>query len=136
MAKFWYDPDLVYEQIYEVSKDSADEVLKLVGKRLRRRAVHPYATGELASSYYLEVESLTSEGVTQVIRSDSPYANAIENGAWTGGRGPHISGSGNIIGGRDAEGRGTYTGKGRGEVESAVKSFGGRMTKRLKSAAL
>jgi len=118
MAKIWQDPSRVYERVYRVSKESADGTVALVQKKLATRSAHPYATGSLASTYRIEVEEVSPDGVRQTIRSDSPYASAIENGAWVGGRGPHISSSS----------------KGRKEVRDTVRrDFGRRLTKGLRT---
>lgn len=119
MAKVWQNPNLVYFRAHDAARESAQDLLTLVQKKLKNKRNHPYATGELADSYRIDVEEVSPDGVTQYIRSDKEYASAIENGAWVGGRGPHISGSG----------------KGRDEVRSATqRNYGRYMTKRLKSA--
>lgn len=118
MAKVWQDPGIVYERSYAAAHGAADDLLALVQKKLKNRSVHRYATGHLASTYRIDTEEVSPDGVVQYIRSDERYARAIEEGAWVGGRGPHISGSG----------------KGRDEVRAATqRNFGRYMTKRLKS---
>lgn len=130
MAKIWHAPSRVYDNIYHVAKDSADDVLGLVQKKLKKRSVHPYATGALAASYRIEVESVSPDGVSQYIRSDSIYASVIEEGAWSGGsKGPHVSRRGNKLPG------GGYNAKARYEVRNAVeRQFGRYMTKKLKAS--
>jgi hypothetical protein len=134
MAKIWHHPDRVYDRVHRVSKDSADETLGLVQRKLKKRSVHPYATGALAASYHLETESVTPDGVEMLIASDSVYAKAIEEGSWGEGRGPHISGSGNVLGRDAGSGKRIYSGKGRYEVrDTARRDWGRRMSKKLRA---
>ena len=116
MVKIWTDPQRVYDRVIHVSEQSADETLELVQKKLRKL---PLATGELASTYEIERRDTSSDRVSLWLVSHSPYAGAIERGAWLRGRrGPHISGSG----------------KGRHILrDTAQRDFGRRVTKGLRA---
>lgn len=86
------DARKVYDGILDVSEQSAEEMLALVQRKLRKL---PLATGKLAASYRLEMREVSPEWIRMSVVSDAPHAAVIERGGWIkGGPGPHVSGSG------------------------------------------
>lgn len=108
--RFQSDSAKLFERIESATHEAGDDILKYVQQRTPRQS------GRLAGSYQLvEVSSVPGHTIL-AIKSDLPYAQPIERGAWVSGRGPHISGSG----------------KGRHTLRNAGRTFGRRMSSRLK----
>lgn len=109
--KFSARPEVLLQHIDMTTREVAEDILGRV------RATTPRHTGHLADSYHVvEVES-GSGHIVLGITSDVEYAAAIERGAWLRGRrGPHISGSG----------------KGRHTLRNMGRTFGRRMSAKLK----
>ena len=83
--------DASVARMHEALETAQDEAAEATLEDIRRAL--PRITGALAASYALRVDEET-EGVRSVsIVSSSPYAHAIERGAWVEGPGPHLQGN-------------------------------------------
>ncbi len=92
MSEAWYDPTPIIEAAAGAFDHASDEVVSEIGRRQKR------ITGRLAGSYGLSPLPGSDRIWWAGIVSSAPYAGAVERGAWSPGRGPHITRAhGNLV---------------------------------------